>query len=1822
MKEIAHVIAGIIRDKAAHASNSVSENREESRFIFHGPEKSILRAVFDLLAKDGLLTVAGGNGKTFSFPVLFQVGVEESGGVNPKVGESGLCDETHLLDIRNVPNSPSYIALVPPGSHNNQSISTTTDEFGIDSDHNSPHASFEDWWNDGFIQSLLDIAIHHCGIKARDEALTLIYKAASAIDTVDKDRRGVWRLISRIFSISHSLPSLTAEEKISLACGFPPMKDGKLNTKLQIQALSELVNSVSAGFKSSLDRLSDLAEDSDLKFALAAAYDHIQSSCSIITAFERAPSAFYLPNDGYELLEPPSWWVSLSADVWNELIAEEPIEVEGLNVECVNPKIPYSKSIPAIVDSKIQLRIRSSADHTDERFGSAKQGKNELSFTLFDGEANLDFEALPQKTPLNFKIEVDGHKSASLKVVSLAGWAAGLVVICRQATKTGLPKKPKGRQGKNSPDWESNIALPGEGRYELIVFTGDGVDIGQAGIFVVENANEFADSGHDIPIHKLEQGRYQLETRVESACYIDLPFTRLLDNGKKSNEYCRVYLSADDVAEEGCRSEYEKLIKLNRRHLDKGAFKPVVQLDRNSRALNMQSWLLDHAAACRSYLPFAISEDCASNWVQPDWRSCPTLSQGTFLFDPRPTADEFNPPESFVHARERIAAKIREVDDQAGVLESAELGKWLRDDSEFAADVEQYVSSYKSWLETDPDVACWVDVIAVMPMGNDRRTLGAVPDAILLSPLHPIRLAWHALAQKILLDAVDSGVPSPAASVLDPDSLIDAYALSLQAPDAVENIRFVSIENSTDYWSVLWNVEKLSELPTRSLLSPFDGTLGFSIGGVAQGFSSAQVERSLDDVTELLCAKPIVNVLVDGIAGTGDACNAGLINWGSTRCGDDSANEECGLGIRKVNIYDIRPESVKPDKTAIANLAEDTDGNVVWYDKKPDEIVPDIGVIAQLDTAALSPTSESPRSPLSFGGLIRTRIRKQLNGRGRNFLVESKQGVSASNSGDGLADKILAAIMACEYRFDERFGLRFVPDVYRIQNVIEEQKANFVAVSSSAIDPACFLGGWMKGAYLWDYDLPSYSQRSGDVNGYYLLSRVKESDRIGLRKILSRLPGYKSFADDKVDEILIEVSKRGIPTVKGLSSDDSGATGDLGLYIAVKILQNQFGTISNYLGISPITVQTDDCVWLNVIVPVDPFQGYLSDLVRTLRADKKELSLSRPDLLMVSVCLTSGDVSNIKLTPIEVKCRPTQIFAHDEMKGALEQTNSLISLFQEITARANISELWKLTHQHLLVSMISFGMRVYSQNKIVEAFGEKWSGFHEKIASFIYSGSDGICIDNVGRLIVVDANPDCRSYDCDRDGFAETLVVSIASASALVGASDISEFELIKESIGDWGFMHVTSTNPTRNVAKTKQLDAAKVNEDDSDGIDSGGDALTILAPDSEQSQSQTDLQVSKGIVLNLGQTADGFRPREVCLNISDTRLNNLNIGVVGDLGTGKTQLLKSIIYQIASSKDHNRGKSPKFLIFDYKRDYGGDDAKAFVDATNAKVVQPKKLPFNLFDTRKVANTLNPQMDRITFFIDVLDKIYSGIGPKQRSNLKRAIKDAYAMCGNERQPTLSDVYDCYLAILGDKVDSVLSIIEDLIDLDIFESDPEKVVGFDEFFDGVVVISLNLLNSDHIKNMIVVIMLNLFYEYMLGTKKQPFIGTDPQLRFVDSYLLVDEADRIMSYEFPVLKTLLLQGREFGTGVILASQYLNHYKVNSTDYREPLLTWFIHKVPNIKPNELNALGFTSDLASLCERVQKLPIHNCVYKTFDCPGEVVDGLPFYKLHKRPEG
>lgn len=1824
MNKLASVLADRVRSQVGVAS--APDGPREIRFVFLGPPHELMREVFDELAREG-------NGHPSQLPFLLQVPRDRLLVGNPVLGGSGWCDEDHLLVLRNTPGHASYVALLPPGEHKILSVDTTTGKLGVAERNNGGNATFESWWDDSFVQGLVLQAIGQAGIAEPhvDDARNLVEAAARAADEVESGsvpREGAWRLLSRLFSIDPA-GGIKPGVAISLACGVPPMRGGGLSSREQLGTLRSIAEAMSEGFRRSVDRLSDGATEEDQQH-LSGFLEHIRSTCDVATTFERATPAYYRPTAQLELPVPPVWWGALDVEKWAELLAEEPSSSGDIEMACLNSLAALSKVVPAIVSGGVDLRV-------ETKGGDPGGASIEVNRTPAAGNGHVgtipaaiggtlsDPSPPAHKLPLTYKAAADGFKPGSTKVISLATWQPGIVVACRLARRFSPPRKPAKRGGKSGTDWEASMSLPGPGRYELLVFVGPGAALDATASLSADQPDGNMGAPVSVPLRQASPEMYRAEIEADGNCQLDLGFSRPAKGGALVHESCRTFLTCEDVPEVGCRSEFERLIKANRRQLESFDAKAVIAVNRAVRSTMLQDWILSGEAVRSSYQPIVLAEDYADYWSPPSWGegNGPVLSRGSFIQDPRPGPAEFNPPAGFVDAREQIAKRVRGDGDQSGVFETARLGEWVLRDEGFAALIERYVDAYQAWIASDPEVASWVDVIAVSSLDASGRSLSREPVAVILSPMHPLRVGWHVVAQRILAGADEAGKPCPAASVLDPDCVPDILSLHLRSPAGIDQVDFLAVENGTDYWSVLWNGKELEKLPERSLAAPFGDAFGISVGGISVGFSAAQVTRALDDVSDLLAAKPVVAVAVSSAGGTTDACNQGLVEWCTARFQEDAKRpRNRAVGPRFVEVFDDRPQGSRPDDATISNLSEDTDGSVRWYFRQPEGAVPDLGIIAQLEMSEPKSERVDGRTPISVGGMVRHRVRRQLPGA---FLSESRQSVAPEPTGDVLADKVAAVLSAVESLSVVRSGLQFAPNVHEVQHMLRARSTDFVAVSSAAIDPACFLGGWLEGAYLWDFDLPSYSHRAGDTNGYYLLSQVTDSDRDALSQALARLPGCDKLEPAKVQDVLLEVARRGIPTIKGLAGDDAGATGDLGIFVAVRLLQDRFrGGEHRGDGLLPVIGGSPDDATIAIVVPVDPFRGYIGDLCKALGKERGDLTQLRPDLVVVGINLSGGGV-RVKVTPIEVKCRPMSRFSANEALDALGQTKALSGMLSAMQPREDQPALWALAYQHLLLSIIGFGLRVYSQHRDVVGHPVRWSEFHERIARAIFEDSRCVEVDARGRLIILDDTPSSKPQDFDKDGFEETIVIGREDASKVVSGDPAAFYDMVRARLDDWELMPAPMPEPTTVVATERQTDTAPVEGPataDPDPRPAPGEpaAAPSVAELTAGIEPNVDEPVGNGVILKVGKTIDGFQPRDLVLNISDTRLNQLNIGVVGDLGTGKTQLLKSLIAQIASSGPENRGHSPRFLIFDYKRDYSSDD---FVAATGARVVRPHRIPLNLFDTRTSGDVPAPWFDRFRFFADVLGKIYSGIGTVQRDKLKRAVKEAYEGAGPGVAPTLRDVHTVYHDIVEGKPDSPMSIIGDMLDMEIFEEDQSKTMPFDAFLDGVVVIALDALGQDdHSKNMLVAIMLNMFYENMLRTPKRPFIGHDPQLRAIDSYLLVDEADNIMRYEFDVLRKLLLQGREFGTGVILASQYLRHFKAGGTDYREPLLTWFIHKVPNVTTTELSALGLTATAAEMAERIKGLGNHQCLYKSFDSPGEFIRGYPFYELARAREG
>ena len=1804
-------IAQLIRDRVQQGVQARPEATSELRMAFNGPPVEFLGPVYDLLSVDGGISISQPNGIETKVPVLLQSNNLSS---DPLIGHSGHCTAEHLLNLRNSPTCPKFLALVPPGQHSSNSFASASGAFGLKAANNSGNAGIDDWLSDDFVQQLIERSLDRLAIaqeKDREQARALIRESVRAADESERHsvaRHGAWRVLSRVYSIPNTG---RASDWLSLACGYPPVEDGVLSSDEQVKILERLAAHLEElGITAGINELKAEASEADAT-ALDALSTHLVTSVELLTAMSRSAPFYYGPCRKDVVEDPPDWWMHLTLEKWTELLEEERRPTGAMRIECTNAIFHPFRGGHSVVQSEVHIEV-SSPEVTDGpvdsvliRMTGGRTG-NVTTHLLVDGSVtHIDKHIPAHLTPVRYAVEAPDLKKATIKVISLETWEAGFFVFSPNARKTTPPKRTRTKSG---PDLECSLMLNGNGRHYMMVYTRPSIEFDPVG----KCEDETGDGARDVAITRVNEKEWGFEAEVAGECQYDLK----VKDGAGDWQVVRVCLTSEDVSMEGCKTEFERLVRLNRQASARFS-NTEVQVDRNVRCTDLQGWILSPSNVEDSFYPLVMSVDYAANWRPPNWKSATEaiLSNARFLHDPRPARSEFNPPEAFIKARKALAEKIVGTEGN-GLVESASLGEWLAHDDSFAETLHAYLSSYQAWLESDPDVASWVDTILVCSLEEDRATLRQDPDAVLLTPMHPIRLAWHALAQRILFQSYRRNKPCPAASILDPDAVPDTISLPLRAASGSNGWEcFIALECGSDYWSVLWNGKRLESLASLADQPPFDNEFGVRVGGLSSGFSLSQVRRALDDVSEMLSAKPVLRVLVSSATGHTNACNEGISEWSKARLGPTPEGSIERMGPRLLQILDFRGEDGRPQDAEVSNLAEDTANAVKWYGSTkatlPADLTTDLGIIAQLKISNARSESVEVGSPLGWGSLIRHRIRRQLHSGDGAFLSESRMGVARGPSGDVLADKLCAAVATLESFGNHRAGFVFAPAVNTINEVSD--RADFTAVSSAAVDPACFLGKWLPG-FLWDYDLPSYSHRSGDTNGYYLISKIKLSDQESLISTLKNLPGGSEATPASVDAMILEVARRGIPTVRGLSRGTSGAAGDLGLFIASRLLQDAFrASASESGGLLPVLTEEDDVTTITLVIPVDPFRGYLDDL-RTYKGDQE---FQRPDLLVVGIRLSASSC-RIKLTPLEVKFR-TDTMTSAGSKEALGQARALSHLLLSLEELAKDPELiaWRLALQHLLVSMLSFGFRVYSQQRLAANQSKQWTEIHAKVIGAILSEEAKVDVDRRGRLLILDKASLSGAKDIDEDGFEETLSLSASDAATILFHEKPEIYSLMKARLGHWDMLpFIPPAVPVTSESTASTMVSPKIPE-----------ITTNMAPHIEPSQ---DPEVGKnpvepspkapsptplGVRFQMGTTTDGFRQEPRFFHPSDTNLNQLNIGVVGDLGTGKTQLLKSLIHHLASSSLENRGIKPRILIFDYKRDYSDP---AFVAAVGARVIKPHRLPVNVFDLRYSPESLTPWLDRFNFFSDILDKVYSGIGPVQRRGLKAAVKQAYEIAGAAgRQPTIYDVSSTYAEMLDGKADSPSSILEDMVDRELFHPEPDKAEPIEKFLDGVVVIDLaSLGQDDRAKNTLVAIMLNLFYEQMLRIQKRPFEGTDPQLRAIDSFLLVDEADNIMRYEFDVLRKVLLQGREFGVGVILASQYLRHFKAGATDYREPLLTWFIHKVPNVTPGDLQALGMASEVAELAERIKALPKHHCLYKTHCVAGDVIFGTPFYKL------
>ena len=330
------------------------------------------------------------------------------------------------------------------------------------------------------------------------------------------------------------------------------------------------------------------------------------------------------------------------------------------------------------------------------------------------------------------------------------------------------------------------------------------------------------------------------------------------------------------------------------------------------------------------------------------------------------------------------------------------------------------------------------------------------------------------------------------------------------------------------------------------------------------------------------------------------------------------------------------------------------------------------------------------------------------------------------------------------------------------------------------------------------------------------------------------------------------------------------------------------------------------------------------------------------------------------------------------------------------------------------------------------------------------------------------------------------------------------------------------------------------------------------------------------------------------------SKFMNTNTGIIGTMGTGKTQFTKSVVTQLHRNGHENvDSKSIGLLIFDYKSDYVDDE---FVTATKGKKYNLHRLPYNPLSL--FGNTPMLPVHTARGFSETMGKAF-GLGQKQQLKLRKLIADAYELAGiiksdsstwSKPAPTIADVWALFEESEPAE-DSLYAALESLHELEVFESDQAKCKSLYELIDGITVIELAAYPGE-IQSLVVALTLDLFYSQMQKQGKPQVKG---DFRQITKMILVDEADNFMSQNFPSLRKILKEGREYGVGVLLSTQDITHFQTGDNDYSSYILTWVIHRVAKLKNQDIKAIFNASDKTeqeNLMSTIGTLDKHHSLY------------------------
>jgi DNA sulfur modification protein DndE len=314
-------------------------------------------------------------------------------------------------------------------------------------------------------------------------------------------------------------------------------------------------------------------------------------------------------------------------------------------------------------------------------------------------------------------------------------------------------------------------------------------------------------------------------------------------------------------------------------------------------------------------------------------------------------------------------------------------------------------------------------------------------------------------------------------------------------------------------------------------------------------------------------------------------------------------------------------------------------------------------------------------------------------------------------------------------------------------------------------------------------------------------------------------------------------------------------------------------------------------------------------------------------------------------------------------------------------------------------------------------------------------------------------------------------------------------------------------------------------------------------------SSDKTNIAAYDGALeIELGKDSETLEP--ITLRINDENyFDSQHFAVAGMNGSGKTELVKDILYQITQQTNNEL----KFIFFDYKGEGKSEKLQSFLKATSCEFVNIQEKPF-AFNPLMYVNMVNDRERsyHIKSFKETVASIDKRIGVKQKNSLEITLKNCFRTAFKEgKPPSIIEVYEALLSYYeesNNKPDTLTGIMKDLAD-GVFAQDYD-----DKFllYDRNLYINLPPTLPDSARQASVFLTLNYLLTKFMSCNDVK--SSEDRIKPIRYIIVIDEAHAYLKHKnmASVLENLLRMVRSKGVIVMMISQGIAEYKQKEFDF----------------------------------------------------------------------